>query len=165
MTSLVITVITTQKCFCAHAFFCLRNKMSSMSYQVHRKGLFKLKYFPVSSLNINFYRIFGRKNLFISDSNRLFWEKGVLDLYTNRFTMIPVSVSLAPFDFYCSYSIGGSGGGARPARAPPFAWHPSFWWYFGTYCIGGSRGARPARAPPFAWHPSFWWYFGTYCIK
>ena len=26
-------------------------------------------------------------------------------------------------------------------------------------------GARPARAPPFAWHPSFWWYFGTYCIK
>ena len=31
--------------------------------------------------------------------------------------------------------IGGSRGGARPARAPPFAWHPSFWWYFGTYCI------------------------------
>ena len=32
-------------------------------------------------------------------------------------------------------TIGGSRGGARPARAPPFAWHPSFWWYFGTYCI------------------------------
>ena len=23
------------------------------------------------------------------------------------------------------------------------------------HCIGGSRGAHPARAPPFAWHPSF----------
>ena len=25
-------------------------------------------------------------------------------------------------------NIGGSRGGARPARAPPFAWRPSFYW-------------------------------------
>ena len=30
--------------------------------------------------------------------------------------------------------------------------------------LGGGGGAPGAR-PPCAWHPSFWWYFGTYCIK
>ena len=64
------------------------------------------------------------------------------------------------------------GGGARPARAPPFAWHPSFWdlflsisctFYLKTGCA--PPHLRQNSAPPFAWHPSFWWYFGTYCIK
>ena len=44
-------------------------------------------------------------------------------------------------------SIGGSRGGARLARAPPFAWHPS--------SLADLGGACPVRAPPFAWHPSF----------
>ena len=44
-------------------------------------------------------------------------------------------------------AIGGSRGGARPARAPPFAWHPS--------SLADLGGARPAHTPPFAWHPSF----------
>ena len=35
----------------------------------------------------------------------------------------------------------------------------------GLSTLADLGGARPARAPPFAWHPSFWWYFGTYCIK
>ena len=34
-----------------------------------------------------------------------------------------------------------------------------------TSALADLGGARPARAPPFAWYPSFWWYFGTYCIK
>ena len=38
-------------------------------------------------------------------------------------------------------------GGARPAHAPPFAWHPS--------SLADLGGACPVHAPPFAWHPSF----------
>ena len=49
--------------------------------------------------------------------------------------------------YYTAFNALADLGGARPARAPPFAWHPS--------SLADLGGARPVRAPPFAWHPSF----------
>ena len=70
--------------------------------------------------------------------------KGVITIKVNIYSLWTWLLHLHALRLWLSLA---DLGGVRPVRAPPFAWHPSFWWYFGTYCIGGS-GGRTRRAPP-----------------
>ena len=88
---------------------------------------------PGGDVNLRFYQKFPKK----CTKLRKFWGGG------GCAGSVPLrSVTEIP----CFFTIGGSRGG-RPARAPPFAWHPS-----SLADLGGHARRMP---PPFAWHPSF----------